>query len=154
MIAAGDAPAVGARADDGRLAARLATLATRVWPELAPETRAPAVVALDAFIVTPSPSRFVAAARALADARRRSRAARVDTLLAERRFRRGAARLDAVAFVDEATRTALAAQPHTSAAGHRLAALAALLEAHAELAARLRSADAAHVVIPDADRRR
>jgi hypothetical protein len=137
-----------------RLAARLATLATRVWPELAPETRATAVVALDAFIATPSPSRFVAATRALADARRRSRAARFDALLGERRFRRGAARLDAVAFVDDGTRIALAAQPHTAAAGRRLATLAALLDAHAELAARLRSADAAHVVIPDEDRRR
>jgi hypothetical protein len=142
-------------ADDGRLAARLATLAARAWPELVAETRPAAVAALDAFIAAPSPSRFVAAAHALAAAVRQSRAARFDARLGERRFRRGLERLDALPFVDDATRAALADQPHTGAAGRRLAALAALLEAHAELAARLRSADAAHVdvIISDGDRR-
>jgi hypothetical protein len=142
-------------ADTPRLADRLATLATRAWPELAEETRPAAVVALDAFLTAPSPSRFVAATRALVEARRRSRAARFDVILGERRFRRGTERLEALPFVDEATRAALTAQPHTGAAGRRLAALAALLDAHAELAARLRSADAAHVdvVIAEADRR-
>lgn len=136
-----------------RLAATLATLAERAWPELLPDTRPDAVVALDAFVAAPSPSRFVAAARALAEARRQSRRLRLDTLLAERTFARGAARLSSVPFVDEATRAALLAQPHTAGAGRRLATLAALLDAHAELAARLRSADAAHVTIEDSERR-
>lgn len=139
--------------DAARLGAALATLAERTWPALSPDARTGTLPALDAFITAPSPSRFLVAARALADARRRSRGERIDLLLAERTFARGAARLAAVSFLDDETRAALVDQPHQAAAGRRLGALAALLDAHAELAARLRGADAAHVTIDEAERR-
>jgi hypothetical protein len=139
--------------DVARLGGALATLAVRAWPALSAEARADVLPALDAFVEAPSPSRLVAAVRALADARRRTRGARLDALLGERVFARGAARLAEVAFLDEETRAQLTAQSHDAAAGRRLGVLAALLDAHAELAARLRSAQAGHVHIDDAERR-
>ena len=139
--------------DAARLGVALARLATRTWPALSADARAGALPVLDAFVTTPSPARFAAAARALADARRRARHERLDALLGERTFARGLERLAAVPFVDDDTRAQLAAQPHDAATGRRLAVLAALLDAHAELAARLRSADAAHVTIDDGERR-
>ncbi|MGZ3438860.1 MAG: hypothetical protein ACXVDD_05070 [Polyangia bacterium] len=139
--------------DVARLAAALATLAARTWPALAPAARARSLPALDDFVTRPSPSRFVAAARALADAGRRTRGERLDLLLGARTFARGAARLAEVEFVPDETRAQLVAQAHDAATGRRLGVLAVLLDAHAELAARLRGADAAHVHIDDAERR-
>jgi hypothetical protein len=139
--------------DVARLGGALATLAVNAWPALSADARAEVLPALDAFVEAPSPSRLVAAVRALADARRRTRGARLDALLGERVFARGAARLADVACLDEETHAELTAQPHDAAAGRRLAVLAALLDAHAELAARLRGADAGHVRIDDAERR-
>jgi hypothetical protein len=139
--------------DVARLGAALATLAVRTWPALSPDARTRALPALDDFVRTPSPARFVVAARTLAEARRRSRRQRLDTAIGERTFARGAARLAEVAFVDDETRALLVGQPHDAATGRRLGALAALLDAHAELAARLRGADAAHVTIDDSERR-
>jgi hypothetical protein len=105
-------------------------------------------------VAAPAPSTFLAAARRLVDARRRRRASALSAALAERVFARGAARLAAVPFVDDALRATLLAQPHDGPTGRRLAALAALLEAHAELAARVRSADAGHIAIIVAERER
>ena len=139
--------------DAARLGGALATLALRTWPSLSADGRAAVLPALDAFVAAPSPSRLVAAARALRDARRRTRGARIDALLGERVFARGVARLGAVRFLDDSTRAQLVDQPREAAAGRRLGVLAALLDAHAELAARLRGADATHVRIDDADRR-
>ncbi|MDB4969889.1 MAG: hypothetical protein JWN44_5578 [Myxococcales bacterium] len=133
--------------DAARLGAALATLAVRTWPALSADARSSVLPALDGFVTSPSPSRFVLAARALADARRRMRRERLDALLGERTFARGATRLEAVGFLDDELRAQLVAQPHDAAAGRRLGALAALLDAHAELAARLRSVEAAHVTI-------
>jgi hypothetical protein len=139
--------------DAARLGAALASLTVRTWPALSAAARASVLPALDAFVAAPSPARLVAAARALREARRRARGARIDKLLAERVFARGAARLAKVGVVDDEARVQLLAQPHEAAAGRRLAVLAALLDAHAELAARVRSADATHVRIDDAERR-
>jgi hypothetical protein len=139
--------------DRARLGGALATLAVRVWPALSSEARAGVLPALDAFVQAPSPARLVAAARALGDARRRMRGARIDALLGERVFARGVARLAQVGFLDEETRAQLVTQPRDAGTGRRLAVLAALLDAHAELAARLRGADATHVHIDDAERR-
>jgi hypothetical protein len=139
--------------DVARLGGALATLAVRAWPALSAEARADLLPALDGFVDAPSPSRLLAAVRALADARRRTRGARLDALLGERVFARGAARLAEVAFLDEETRAQLTAQSHEAGAGRRLGVLAALLDAHAELAARLRGAQAGHVRIDDAERR-
>ena len=139
--------------DAARLGGALAKLAVRNWPLLSGEARAAVLPAFDAFLAGPSPSRMLAATRALAEARRRTRGARIDAILGERVFARGAARLGEVSFLDEPARAALVAQPHDAATGRRLAVLAALLDAHAELAARLRSADAAHVRIDEAERR-
>ena len=90
---------------------------------------------------------LVAAARALRDARRRRAAPRIDALLGERVFARGAARLAAVAFLDDDPRAASSRSRTTAAAGRRLGVLAALLDAHAELAARLRGAEALGLVV-------
>jgi len=133
--------------DVARLGGALATLAVRAWPALSAEARAHVLPALDAFVEAPSPSRLVAAVRAIGAASRRSRSARLDALLGERVFAHGAARLAEVAFLDEETRAQLTAQPHDGAAGRRLGVLAALLDAHAELAARLRGPQAGHVPI-------
>lgn len=134
-------------ASSERLAVALARLCVASWPQLADEDRARAAAAADAFAAAPSPSRFLVAARTIRDARRRQRAEALHLALGERAFARGAARLEEVDFVDEATRATLIDQPHELRAGRRLAALAGLLEAHAELAARLRAADAAHVTV-------
>lgn len=139
--------------DTARLGSALATLAARSWPSLSPEARAGVLPALDAFVEAPSPSRMLAAARTLADARRRCRLLRIDALLGERVFARGAVRLAGVGFVGDELRAQLVTQPHDAATGRRLAVLAALLDAHAELAARLRGADAAHVRIDENERR-
>jgi hypothetical protein len=142
--------------DAGRLASALAAVAAAVWPALDDDGRRDGADAVAGFVAAPTPSRMVAAARCLVEARRRRRAAALSAALAERVFARGAARLGEIAFLDDATRAALLAQPHDGAAGRRLAALAALLEAHAELAARVRSADAGHVALGEngRDRRR
>ena len=141
-------------ADVAPLARALARLAHAAWPALDPAARAEGAAAVAEFVAAPAPSTFLAAARRLVDVRRRRRRNELSAALAERVFARGAARLAAVPFVDDAVRATLLAQPHDGAAGRRLAALAALLMAHAELAARVRSADAGHIAIIVAERER
>jgi hypothetical protein len=148
------APAVTPSAPAATLARALARLARAAWPALDPAARVEGAAAIDGFVAAPAPSTFLAAARRLVEVRRRRRATDLSAALAERVFARGAACLAAVPFVDEAVRATLLAQPHDGAAGRRLAALACLLEAHAELAARVRSADAGHIAIIVAERER
>jgi hypothetical protein len=143
-----------AEPDIAPLARALARLARNAWPTLDPAARAEGAAAIADFVAAPAPSSFLAAARRLVDVRRQRRAAELSSALGERVFARGAARLAAVPFLDDATRATLLAQPHDGPAGRRLAALAALLEAHAELAARIRSADAGHIAIIVAERER
>lgn len=140
--------------DAARLADALAALALPLWPTLDDDERRAGGAALAAFVSAPTAARFVAAARQLNQARRRRRALELDRALGERAFARGAARLAAVPFLDEATRATLVGGSRDAGAGRRLATLAALLDAHAELAARLRSVDAAHVPLPLDDERR
>src|SRR6202012_3260479 len=101
-----------------------------------------ATVAVDAFVDAPSPSSYLAAARTLVRARSARQTQALQEQWGERAFVRGAARLAGIGFVDAALQATLTAQPRDAAAGRRLATLAALLLAHAELAARLRSGEA------------
>jgi hypothetical protein len=145
--AADDAAAAAAERSDGTLAAALGRLACTVWPTLDADARHAAADAVGTFVAAPGPARFLAAARQLSSLRRARRAAELSAALAERVFARGVARLTEVPFVPAETRALLVDQPHDGAAGRRLWALATLLEAHAELAARVRSADAGHVAL-------
>ncbi len=147
-------PAAPPAPDAAPLARALGRLARAVWPALDGDARAAAAAAVADFVAAPAPSTFLAATRRLLDARRRRRADALSAALAERVFARGAARLAAVPFLDDAQRATLLAQAHDGAAGRRLAALAALLLAHAELAARVRSVDANHIAIIVAERER
>ncbi len=124
-----------------RLATALGALGASVWPQLDEEGRRVSRVAVDAFVDAPTPSRFLAAARQLVAARRARRSAELSRALDERTFAAGLGRLSRLAFVSEELRAELAAQPHDAPTGRRLGVLAALLEAHAELAARLRNPD-------------
>jgi hypothetical protein len=132
---------------DGRLAAALGRLASAVWPALDDDGRRAGAAAVAAFVDAPGPAAFLAAAHALSTLRRARRAAELSTALAERSFARGVARLGEIGFVPDETRALLEVQPREGGAGRRLWALATLLEAHAELAARVRSADAGHVAL-------
>lgn len=133
----------GAGFDVPRLALALARVVVRVWPELDDEERADGAAAIDAFVAAPSPAQLVAATRILREARLRRRSAALTAQLGARTFARAVAKLDAVPFLDDELRATLTAQPADGPHGRRLSALADLLTAHAELAARLRAADAA-----------
>jgi hypothetical protein len=137
-VAAADA----ADGDHGRFAAELARVAARTLPELAGAERHQAIAALDQFLAAPSPSRYLAAARTLADCRRATRARRLGESLAVKAHARALGRLRELPFLDDETSAALESLPIDIASGRRLLALAALLDAHAGLAARVRQADA------------
>ncbi len=153
--AAADVAAVPKAVVDGprRLATALARLARRVWPALDAAERAAGAAAVDAFVAAPSPASFVAAARTLVRARQARQTEALQEVWGERAFARGAARLAGLDFLDDALVATLTAQPRDAASGRRLTTLAALLEAHAELAARLRVNDASFAAMRAADRR-
>jgi hypothetical protein len=116
--------------------------AARALPGLAPEVEAPALAAIDAFVADPGPARFLHAHRVLEQARRQARVVRASTTLAARSLERGLDRIRSLPFFDEELAKTLASLPCDSRAGRRLSALAALLDAHQELAARVRTVDA------------
>ena len=141
-VAGAGVPIVRAPVDEPRrLATTLARIARRVWPELDADERSEAGAAVDAFVDAPTPARFVAAARALIRARQSRHTEALRAVWGERAFTRAAAQLGDIRFVDEALLATLTAQPRDAAAARRLATLASLLLAHAELAARLRTPD-------------
>jgi hypothetical protein len=137
------------------LARALLDKAARLWRTVGADE--PALAAIDDFVATPSPSRYLRAARLLTAAARAARAARLDATFAGRAFDHGLARLQALPYLDAARAADLAATPLDPRAGHRLTALAMLLEAHHELAARVRRVDAdrrQHLIPVAVERRR
>ena len=125
-----------------RLAHALYPLARATLAEVPLQDRVEAMAAVRAFVASPSPSSWLRATRLLREARRAQRRADVTSRLAERSRARGLERLRALPFLEPATAEVLAGLPADPRAGLRLSALAALLGAHDELAARVRQADA------------
>ena len=95
------------------------------------------LAALDAFLAAPGAVTFLAASRALDRAHRDQRLAELGRGAAERSFARALLRLATVPSVDTALLSALQGLPVDPRAGARLAALAALTEAHSVLEARV-----------------
>ncbi len=133
-----------------RLARTLHRDALRTFRELTPAAMPPLYPPLDAFLAQPTPSHYLAAARCLAAARRDARQSHSHSALAKRSFARGIERLRALPFVDASVPGRLSHLPVDSCAGQRLCALAALLEAHQELAARVRKEPASIAPPPNA----
>jgi hypothetical protein len=124
------------------LARALLVEAARVLPGLDGEAGSAALAEIDAFVAVPLPSRWLRATRTLREMGRRARGERNIAALARRSFDRGLARVGTVSVVGDAAREALSALPVDASSGRRLEALAALLEAHQEVAGRVREADA------------
>jgi hypothetical protein len=122
------------------LASALLRVAMRALPRIPLDERTPALSAIDAFVAAPGPARFLTAARLLDEGRRAARVARLGVALQGRSFSHGLQRVRGLSFLDEELGEALSALPVDPRAGRRLEALAALLEAHDELAARVRKA--------------
>jgi hypothetical protein len=126
-------------ADDlARMATSLLPLAVRLHRDVPSNGRAAALAALDQFIAQPSPTGFLRAARELRGAIAAHRFAHSSRVLSERAFGRALTRLHDTAILDEERRGLLASLPVDVRAARRLDALAALLQAHDELAARVR----------------
>jgi len=126
-------------------AASIAALARALLPRALHAYRllgADALAALDPFLAAPGPATFLRATRALLEAERDARLAPSSSPLAARSRDRALARAVAFPALDDATRALLQLLPADARAGSRLTALAALLEAHAELADRVREHDA------------
>jgi hypothetical protein len=126
-------------------AAIVAQLARALLPRALKTYRAlgaDALAALDPFLAAPGPATFLRAARALLEAERDAHLAPSSSPLAARSRDRALARAVAFPALDDATRALLSLLPADARAGSRLTALAALLEAHAELADRVREHDA------------
>jgi hypothetical protein len=131
-------PATGG--DVAALADQLVRRVARAWPAVAGDP--PALAAIDEFVARPSPSRYLRAARLIYQAAAAARGSRLDEAVAGRAHAQGLERLRASGLLDPARGEALAAYPVDRRAGHRLSALAMLLDAHRELTARVRQSDA------------
>ena len=129
------------------LARALLRAASRALPEIPAELREESLAAIDAFVAAPGPANYLRACRLLQEARDAGRAAQADTPLALRSFERGLERLESLPFVEPEQLDQLAQLPCDVRAGRRLSALAALLDAHQELAARVRRVDAERVAL-------
>jgi hypothetical protein len=124
--------------------ATVVTLARALLPRALHAHRvagAHALAALDPFLAAPGPATFLRAVRGLLEAERDARLAPSSSPLAARSRDRALARAVAFPALDDATRALLKLLPADARAGSRLTALAALLEAHAELADRVREHD-------------
>jgi hypothetical protein len=107
--------------------------------------RGPGLAGLDAFIANPAPSSFVAACRALSEARRRHLVASRPPARARPAITAAAAALRRVPALPGALSQRLAADlPADHRTGQRLFALAALARAYEELAGRV-AADTAEM---------
>jgi hypothetical protein len=96
----------------------------------------PALAAIDAFVAAPKPVTFLAASRALGQARRAHALRHLHGTHADRSFRRGLEAVRAVPGLDDAHSQLLARLPVDARTGRRLLALAQLLEVHVELSGR------------------
>jgi len=129
----------GEQLKEAALAGALLADALRLFRDVPEEARGPSLQAIDFFLAAPSPSRFVRAMREIRAARSRVRLARSGAVLAQRQLDRALAALESMPALDEEMRALLAALPVDARASRRLDALCALLSAHDELAARVRS---------------
>lgn len=121
--------------DQSVLAADLLRRARDAFAVVLPHDRGPSIAALDAFLAAPGPATHLAAARVLADARRRTALRQVRAAQAGYAMTRG---LDAVRReLGPAAAEVLGAVPPDERAGLRLHALALLAAAHRELAERV-----------------
>lgn len=117
------------------LAADLLRRAREAFTVVLPHDRGPALAALDAFLAVPGPATHLAAARVLADARRRAALGQMRVAQAGYALARG---LDAVRReLGPAAAEVLGAVPPDERAGLRLRSLALLAAAHRELAERV-----------------
>lgn len=118
-----------------RLAEQLLRQAISTFGSVAAGDRDAALAALDAFIEAPCASRYLAASRALRDARRGRGLALLRKTSAERAWVTG---LEAVrTLLGPTEASTLSAMPVDEKAGLRLRALATLVTAHRELAERV-----------------
>lgn len=124
-----------------RLAHALQLHAERTLPLLDDGAREEALNALADFVATPLPSRFLRAARTLAQLARRDRQAATLRALGRRAFERAAERLDAVPALAPFS-LLLTSLPADAPHARRLDALAVLVATHQELAGRLRDDEA------------
>lgn len=129
------APATPAPVEHGALARELLRRALGVFAAVPPTDRGPALAAIDEFLAAPGPATYLAATRALVEARRARALSRVRAAQASYARARG---LDAVRReLGSAAAEALAAAPTDERAGLRLRALTLLAAAHRELAERV-----------------
>lgn len=129
------AAAATAATEHGVLARDLLRRAYACFATVSPQERGPALAALDEFLAGPGPATYLAAARILADARRKGALRQVRAAQAGYAMVRG---LDAVRReLGSAAAEVLAAVPADDRAGLRLRALALLAAAHRELAERV-----------------
>jgi hypothetical protein len=124
-----------------QLARALLRRTVRLFAAVPPEARGPSLAALDGFLAAPGPASYLQAVRVLGDAARAVRAAEAGEAFAERAHAHGLERVRALDWLEPATVEALDALPIDARAGQRLRALATLLEAHQQLAGRVRQAD-------------
>lgn len=113
-----------------------------ILPALPPPHCDEPLAAIDEFVAAPRPWRFLRALRLLRQALRDLRAGEAIGDLQERSFQRGLERLSALTFIGPELAGALKALPRDPRAGVRLQGLAVLLEAHHELAGRIRQIEA------------
>jgi hypothetical protein len=122
-----------------KLAASLLEETLRLYRDVPEEGRAPSLQAIDFFLAAPSPSRFMRATRQIRAAVHRARLAASGNVLARRQLDRALSGLQEVPSLDADMRAQLQALPVDVQASRRLDALCALLSAHDELTARVRS---------------
>jgi hypothetical protein len=120
-----------------RLARALLAEATATLPSLPELARGVPLVAIDRFVAAPTPANYLAAASALREAVRRIQRERIVERSARRSFRRGVESLRTTSAVEPSLAQSLAQLPIDSRSGMRLEALAALIAAHHELAAKV-----------------
>jgi hypothetical protein len=125
-----------------KLAESLLRSSLAILPELDEPSREEALLAIDSFVAQPVAAPYLAAMRVLQQLRRQAQRARTVSTLAERSRQRGLETLAAVPSVGAELAAALQALPVDARTGQRLQALAALLDAHRELASRVRRAEA------------
>ncbi|MEP6655222.1 MAG: hypothetical protein ABJA82_17795 [Myxococcales bacterium] len=133
-------------ADAAVLARRLLPCAHAAFLVVPESARPPLCAAVDAFLRSPTPSRFLAAYRLLEQARRRAIIERAGRGVFRRALADGLAALGGVSSLPPVVLEVLTGHlPVDARAGERLKALAALASAYQELSAR---------VSADSDRRR
>jgi hypothetical protein len=99
-----------------------------------------ALAAVDGFLAAPGAGSFLAASRELRRARARHASDTIAALHDGRLFRRGLDAMRALPGLDPADVDTLAELPADGRTGHRLLALAQLIEAHLELSGRAAAA--------------